>query len=113
MNANLMPPSRAGEAAQESQRTKLLGDFPAGLSRLGVFDDGHPFLLERMRANGGVDDAGIFRGRAGDKGQVFFLDLPPEKLPADVSLSGGIFGHEQYAAGVFVEPMNDAAGGHL
>ena len=96
------------KAAEEGESAHRYFQFPIGAGGAAVLEDGHAVARGGMGGDWGVDLAFALGRATGNDGQVFLLHLVVLELGGKVSLGGDVFGEEEDAAGIFVEPMDEA-----
>jgi hypothetical protein len=72
-----------------------------------MLEDGHAVSRGGMRGDRSLDLAFAFGRATCNEGQVFFADLIVLELGGKVALGGDVFGEEEDAAGILVEPMDE------
>ena len=68
----------------------------------------HFFPMHRMPRDRRLDDAASFRRRPGDEGEIDLARGPFGELPRKIAMTRIVLGHDEHAAGLFIETMHDA-----
>lgn len=108
MDPNLMRSPGSQIHLQKRRLCIALPDAPPGFRMSAApTDSGHAFAVHRMSANGQFDDPGILLRASTHQSEVCFPNGAFLELAGQ--LIEGILGsgHNQYAGGVLVQPVND------
>ncbi len=68
----------------------------------------HALSMNRMSPDGRIDHSSFVSGHSRDQRQVHFFDCPRGELLGKVAVCNVVFGDDQAAACLFIQPMNDA-----
>jgi hypothetical protein len=111
MHPDLMRAAGFGNTPEQRKSTEVFSQCPVCARGFAVFGNAHPIRAGWMRREWGVNFALVLRRFAVDQGEIFLLDLVVLELVGDMPLGCDVFGHEQHAAGFFVEAMDDSQPG--
>ena len=110
MNPDLVGSSGFRTTLQQAETAGGFEDLPCcfGVARSVPGGDGHFPALHRMATDRAGDNARIGTRPAAHDGEIGLLRGALGELPGEGSLGGIRFGDENAAAGVLVQPVDDA-----
>jgi hypothetical protein len=108
MNANLVGFSGLGETANYCESSEPTFKFPKRFGRPAASGDRHAVPAGGVRRQRGINFSLSFLRPGGDDRQVLFFYEIVLKLMGDMTLGADILGHQEHAAGAFVQTVNDS-----
>ena len=113
VDANLVGPPRLGQHLDRGEALEPLNDLVEGLRRLAfpAAANRHFLPLDRVDSDWPIDQVAIVLGRAGDEGEILLFHRAIVKQRGQLSVRQVVLGHEDHAACVAVEAVDDPGPG--
>ena len=109
MHPYLVRPATVQRAFQQADASASAQDAILGLCRTSLpARDAHPLSMNRMPGDGCVDHSTRFPGNACHKCEIDFLHRSRGKLLRKIAVRRIILGHDETAARLFIESMNNS-----
>ena len=113
VHANLMRAAGVQQDFGEGGALEPLQDAVAGARRPpDIIVDRHPLAVRRMTGYCGPNFSFVPLHFAADDGVIGLIHCPSGELGGESQVGVVVFGHDQAAAGFFVQAMHDARAGH-